>query len=325
MKTPYVSTALANAFSKKERTTIFVGDCLKLLKKIPNRSIDLIVSSPPYFMGKEYDRSLSVDDFKAAHKLMAPEFARILKPGGSLCWQVGFHVQNKTVLPLEYPVYDIFSAEQELVLRNRIVWTFEHGVHCSERFSGRHETVLWFTKGDKYNFNLDAVRVPQKYPGKKHYKGPRKGEFSGNPLGKNPGDVWNIPNVKANHIEKTLHPCQFPVALVQRLVRALTKKNGLVFDPFCGVASAGVAATIEGRRFLGSELESKYASVGYRRLLAAAEDEIKYRPLEKPVYEPTGREAVAQRPLHFLTGTMHDGKKIRARRQPEKRKNRRTA
>jgi adenine-specific DNA-methyltransferase len=189
-------------------------DAFKFLGDLAPNSADLIVSSPPYCMGKEYDRSLSIDDFFADHKRLAPLLVRALRSGGSLCWQVGHHVQNGVVVPLDALVYPILAAEKGLVLRNRIVWTFGHGVHASRRFSGRHETILWFTKGHDYHFDLDAVRVPQKYPGKRHYKGPNKGKWSGNPLGKNPSDVWEIPNVKSRHIEKAGHPCQFPVALV---------------------------------------------------------------------------------------------------------------
>jgi adenine-specific DNA-methyltransferase len=183
-------------------------------------------------MGKEYDTSHSIEDFKADQLHLAPLLVRALRDGGSLCWQVGHHVQNGVTVPLDAIVYPIFAAQEGLFLRNRIVWTFGHGVHASRRFSGRHETILWFTKGHDYHFNLDAVRVPQKYPGKRHYKGPKKGEWSGNPLGKNPSDVWDIPNVKSRHIEKTDHPCQFPVALVQRLIRALVPAQGFVVDPF---------------------------------------------------------------------------------------------
>ena len=130
-----------------------------------------------------------------------------------------------------------------LKLRNRIIWRFNHGLHCKKRFSGRYETILWFTKNDEYVFNLDPVRVPSKYPGKRHFKGPKRGQLSGNPLGKNPSDiwdvvqqdwedeVWDIPNVKANHPEKTEHPCQFPVELVQRCVLALTQPGGSRFRP----------------------------------------------------------------------------------------------
>ena len=110
-------------------------------------------------------------------------------------------------------------------------------------FLERYEVVLWFTKSNKYTFDLDPIRVPQKYPQKKHFKGPKKGELSGNPLGKNPSDIWDIPNVKANHIEKTIHPCQFPVELIERLVLSMTKENDWVFDPFMGVGSTAIASS----------------------------------------------------------------------------------
>jgi adenine-specific DNA-methyltransferase len=138
-----------------------------------------------------------------------------------------------------YPVF----ASLGLHLRNRIVWHFGHGLHASKRFSGRYEVILWFTKGNEYTFNLDAVRVPQKYPDKKYFKGPKKGELSGNPLGKNPSDIWEIPNVKANHVEKTIHPCQFPVELIERLVLAMTDEGDWALDPFIGVGTTALDNT----------------------------------------------------------------------------------
>jgi adenine-specific DNA-methyltransferase len=264
-------------------------------------------------MGKEYDKSSSLDDFIADHKKLAPLLVRALKDGGSLCWQVGHHVQNGVVAPLDALIYQIFSKEEKLFLRNRIVWTFGHGVHASRRFSGRHETILWFTKGHQYKFDLDAVRVPQKYPGKRHYKGPRKGEWSGNPLGKNPSDVWEIPNVKSRHIEKTEHPCQFPVALVQRLVRALPPVNGLVVDPFMGAGTSAVAAAIEGRRFSGCDSNGFYVEIARARIAKLKKSQLKHRPPDRPIYEPKGNEAVAKRPPHFKlsdAGTKENGKDL---------------
>jgi adenine-specific DNA-methyltransferase len=252
-------------------------------------------------MGKEYDRSLSVDDFIADHKRLAPLLVRALKDGGSLCWQVGHHVRNGVVVPLDALVYPIFAAQKDLFLRNRIVWTFGHGVHARRRFSGRHETILWFTKGNDYEFNLDAVRVPQKYPGKRHYKGPKKGEWSGNPRGKNPSDVWDIPNVKSRHVEKASHPCQFPVALVQRLVRALTNAGGLVVDPFVGSGTSAAAAVMEDRRFAGCDVNQSYVAYARKRVRQAETRKLKYRPLDRPIYRPSGNEAVAKRPAHFAS------------------------
>jgi adenine-specific DNA-methyltransferase len=250
-------------------------------------------------MGKEYEKTSKIEDFVKAHEALAPLLVRALRPGGSLCWQVGHHVQNGVVVPLDAIVYPIFARQKGIFLRNRIVWTFGHGVHAKKRLSGRHETILWFTKGRNYHFNLDAIRVAQKYPGKKHYKGTKKGEYSGNPKGKNPSDVWEIPNVKANHIEKTDHPCQFPVALVQRLIRALTREGGNVVDPFMGSGTSALASALEHRSFSGCDIQSKYVRSARRRIEQARKGDAKYRPIDRPIHEPTGNEAVAKRPTHF--------------------------
>jgi adenine-specific DNA-methyltransferase len=251
-------------------------------------------------MGKEYEKSNSVADFITAHNTILPEIARITRRGGSICWQVGYHIANLAAYPLDYAVFAILNKIPGITLRNRIIWTFGHGLHGTSRFSGRHETVLWFTKGSDYHFDLDAVRVPQKYPGKRHYKGPLKGQFSGNPRGKNPGDVWEIPNVKGNHIEKLDHPCQFPVGLAERLVRALCPKDGVVFDPFMGSSSTGVGATINRRRFLGAEINGKYEKLAHARLLKAHRGTVPFRPAERPLYVPSAGENVARRPEHFV-------------------------
>jgi adenine-specific DNA-methyltransferase len=251
-------------------------------------------------MGKEYEESKSVDDFIAAHKIILPEIVRITRDGGSICWQVGYHVSKQSAYPLDYPVFSILSSIQDVRLRNRVIWTFGFGMHQTSRFSGRHETVLWFTKGRDYFFDLDAVRTPQKYPGKRRYKGPKKGEFSCNPKGKNPGDVWDLPNVKAAHVEKLEHPCQFPTGLADRFVRALCPKDGIVFDPYSGTASTGVAAIVNGRRFLGAEINEKYEQVAYPRLVSAYQGTARVRSIERPVYVAGPKDAVAKRPAHFV-------------------------
>jgi adenine-specific DNA-methyltransferase len=282
-------------------TRLKLQDAFHFLSELKPNSVDLIVSSPPYCMGKEYDTSLSIEDFEADHRRLAPLLARALKEGGSLCWQVGHHIKNGVAVPLDAIVYPIFAKQEGLFLRNRIVWTFGHGLHATKRFSGRHETILWFTKGRQYRFDLNSVRVPQKYPGKRYYKGRKAGEWSGNPKGKNPSDVWDIPNVKSRHVEKTSHPCQFPVALVQRLIRALAKRRGLVVDPFMGSGSSAVAAALESRRFFGCDLNESYVTIAKQRLVQIKRGEENYRPLEVPIYQPSGNEAVATRPPHFLS------------------------
>lgn len=283
------------------RTVLFSGDCTSLIKEIPDGSLDLTVTSPNYCMGKEYENSTSIEDFVRAHEILLPQIVRVTRDGGSICWQVGYHVKEKRVYPLDYAIFAVFQTLKDVVLRNRIVWTFGHGLHSSKRFSGRHEVVLWFTKGTgDYYFDLDAVRVPQKYPGKRHYKGPNKGEFSSNPKGKNPTDVWDIPNVKANHIEKLQHPCQFPVGLPDRLVRALCPPNGLVFDPHMGTSSTGVAAVSNNRRFLGAEINENYFEISRSRLMEAHNGSALFRPADQPIHVPSKSDPVAQRPSHFI-------------------------
>ncbi len=261
------------------------GKCLDFLRTVPDAVFQLIITSPPYNIGKEYERRLDLRAYLDQQASVIRECVRCLKPEGSICWQVGNYVEGGAVVPLDTVLYPIFT-DLGLRMRNRIVWHFEHGLHCSRRFSGRYETVMWFTAGDDYVFNLDPVRVPQKYPGKKHFKGPRAGEYSCNPLGKNPGDLWIIPNVKCNHVEKTEHPCQFPVELIERFVLSLTHEGDMVFDPFLGVGTTIIAAIRHGRRGLGTETESKYVRLAQDRIRSQLSGTLRTRPMYKPVYNP---------------------------------------
>ena len=218
-------------YSADNDVTLYKGDCLSLLRQIPDGAARLVITSPPYNIGKSYEKEQNFGQYLELQKAVIAECVRITRMGGSICWQVGHHVNGHgQIIPLDMLLHPLFAEHAQkgnLRLRNRIVWHFEHGLHCRHRFSGRHETILWYSRGDKYILNLDAVRVPQKYPGKKAYKGPRRGEYSGNPLGKNPGDVWIFPNVKGRHVEKTDHPCQFPIELPARLILALTEPGDL--------------------------------------------------------------------------------------------------
>ena len=283
---------------------LIVGDSLTFLKSLDADSVDLLVTSPPYFIGKEYDISKSIEGFEQVICELLPEAERVVKTGGSICWQVGNHVHKNSILPLDHLAANAMKTTSKFRLRNRIIWMFSHGIHAKRRFSGRHETILWYTKGEDYYFDLDSVRIPQKYPGKKHYKGPKRGEFSGNPLGKNPSDfweigaVWDIPNVKANHVEKTEHPCQFPTALVRRLIRALCPKGGLVLDPFAGSGTTAIAALIEGRNCTGCDISVKYLAIAKSRLDALSAGTLRYRE-DEPIFVPTGKESVSKVPSHF--------------------------
>ena len=279
---------VASNFDPTADSILFEGDCLDLLPQVPDGFVKLIITSPPYNLGKPYEKRLNMSEYLAQQRRVIEECVRVLDDTGSLCWQVGNYVRNGEIIPLDIPLYPIF-ASLKLRLRNRIIWHFGHGLHASKRFSGRYEVILWFTKSDNYTFNLDAVRVPQKYPRKKHFKGPKKGQYSGHPLGKNPSDVWEIPNVKANHVEKTIHPCQFPVELVERLVLALTDEGDWVLDPFVGVGTTAIASLMHGRKAIGAEIISEYVQIARERIRLAEKGELRVRPMERPIYDPEAR------------------------------------
>lgn len=259
---------------------------LDFMRDLPNGHMKLIVTSPPYNIGKTYERRDPLETYLQQQEVVINACVRLLHERGSICWQVGNHIaKNSEVIPLDILLYPIFK-KAGLTLRNRIVWHFEHGLHCEKRFSGRYETILWFTHQDSYDFHLDAVRVPSKYPGKKHFKGPKAGQLSGNPLGKNPGDLWVIPNVKANHVEKTEHPCQFPVELVERLVLALTGPGDAVFDPYMGAGSAAIAAIKHGRAAYGCDIVPRYVEIARERVAQYEAGVLRTRPMDRAVYDP---------------------------------------
>lgn len=303
-------------------------DALSFLKKQADESVDLVITSPPYNIGKEYEVATSLSAYLEHIKPVLIEMKRVLSPKGSICWEVGNYINptNSEVYPLDMYYYPIFK-EMGLQLRNRIVWHFGHGLQCEKRFSGRYETILWFTKTDDYTFNLDDVRIPSKYPGKRHYKGKNRGKLSGNPKGKNPEDlweatvdrlyddwdcgIWDIPNVKSQHPEKTIHPCQFPVELVERCVLALTNENDTVYDPFAGVGSSLLAALKNNRKALGTELVPEYVEIGNQRISKLKNDLLKTRPIYQRIYEPSGNDKLSTYPAEWLENRLAQIQQIR--------------
>lgn len=290
--------------------TIENGNCLKVLKKYEGGKFDLIITSPPYNIGKSYEVKTTIEQYLETQEEIIQELIRTLSNRGSICWQVGNYIDRGEVFPLDIFYYQIFK-KFGLKLRNRIIWHFGHGLHASNRFSGRYETILWFTKSDDYIFNLDDVRVPSKYPGKRHFKGPNKGKLSGNPKGKNPSDIWeivikdwenelwNIPNVKSNHPEKTGHPCQYPIELVERCVLALTDKNSWVLDPFNGVGSTVIASLKNERNAIGIDREKEYCKIAEQRIKQLKEGNLKLRPINKPIHKPSKKDKIAQIPKEW--------------------------
>ena len=300
---------ISDHFSQDKSIILNYSDAQDFLKTIPTNSIMLTITSPPYNIGKEYELETSLDEYLEKQRKIISEVVRVTHERGNICWQVGNYLKKgqREILPLDIYFYNLFK-EHDLQLRNRIIWHFGHGLHASKRFSGRYETILWFTKSNNYIFNLDSIRVPAKYPGKRHYKGKNKGKPSGNPLGKNPSDVWEflaeewekeiweIPNVKANHTEKTIHPCQFPVELVERCLLALTNENDFILDPYCGVGSSLIAGIKNHRKVIGCDYHREYINIAKDRITKFQKGELKIRPIGKSIHKPSGKEKVTQVP-----------------------------
>jgi adenine-specific DNA-methyltransferase len=308
-----IKEPLFDYLDKEIKYKILNGDAFKELEKVEDKQFDLIITSPPYNIGKEYETKKSIEEYLRTQERIIELLIGKLSDRGSICWEVGNYIEFSEVYPLDIFYYQIFK-KLKLKLRNRIIWHFGHGLHSSKRFSGRYETILWFTKTDKYIFNLDAVRVPSKYPGKRHFKGPNRGKPSGNPNGKNPSDIWeivqkdwenelwNIPNVKSNHPEKTIHQCQFPIELVERCVLALTKeKESWVLDPFAGVGSTIIGTIKNNRNAIGIEREKKYCQIAEERIADLKDGKLKMRPINKPIHTPSKNDKVAQVPTEWLS------------------------
>jgi adenine-specific DNA-methyltransferase len=293
---------LTGNYQSDANVTFYHGDRLDLIQQIVKAGdkAELIVTSPPYNVGKEYEERVPLELYVEDQARTITSCVEILSDSGSICWQIGHYIEGKgrakEAYPLDLVLYPIFK-DLGLKLRNRIVWHFGHGLHETIRFSGRHETILWFTRDtEDYTFNLDPIRVPQKYPGKRAYQGKNKGKPSGNPKGKNPSDIWDMPNVKSNHVEKTGHPCQYPVAMIERLVLGMTNPGDLVFDPYIGVGTTAVASVLNSRRAAGSDIEQGYLDIAIERTIKASRGELKTRPLNKPVYQPTDSLSLAKIP-----------------------------
>jgi len=301
---------ISDTFDQKSQLVVLQADTTEACRALPKATFSLIITSPPYNIGKVYEQQVGLARYLEWQTTVIEQLIPLLKPSGSLCWQVGNYVDQGEVFPLDIHFYPIFKR-LGLKLRNRCIWHFGHGLHASRRFSGRYETLLWFTLSDRYTFNLDDVRVPSKYPGKTHHKGDKRGQPSGNPLGKNPSDfweflaeewatgVWEIPNVKSNHCEKTIHPCQFPVELVERCVLAMTNEDDWVLDPFAGVGTTLIAAARRNRRAVGIEREPEYCEIARRRIAQLCAGALRVRQLGRPVHTPSGREKVTQLPLQW--------------------------
>jgi adenine-specific DNA-methyltransferase len=243
---------------------LWQGDALELLARVPGGSAQLVVTSPPYNIGKPYEPRRTVDEYVAWCSCWLSEISRILTPTGAAWVNVGYTPVpgHGTAVPIPYLLWPHLG---NLHLIQEVVWHQTNGVACRRRLSPRNEKLLWLVRDPSaYVFNLDGIRDPNvAYP---HQR--RHGKLRCNPLGKNPGDLWTIPRVVAGRRtpERTSHPAQMPLALAERLITACSDPGDLILDPFAGSASTLVAAERLGRGGWGFELRADYCEVAGERL-----------------------------------------------------------
>lgn len=241
-----------------EINKLYNGNSIELMKSLESESIDLIVTSPPYNAGKEYENELTLNEYKEFAQAWVSEIRRILKPNGSFWLNVGYMKLGKNeTLPLTYLYYPLIN----IPLIQEIVWHYEGGMSYKKRFTHRTERWMWFSKNpDKLTFNLDDVRDITLN---------RTVDKRNHPLGKNPTDYWYFDRVVSGTgkvSEKTAHPCQYPEKMIERIIKACSNKNDLVFDPFMGSGTTAVVSKRLNRNYIGFELNEEYIKIANERI-----------------------------------------------------------
>ncbi|AUB84558.1 DNA-methyltransferase [Candidatus Thiodictyon syntrophicum] len=248
-----------------DEVAIFQGDCLELMRQLPPKMIDLAVTSPPYNIGKEYEDVLSQTQYLDWCESWIKQIHRITKSDGAFWLNLGyFGIPGKgRAIPIPYFLWN----RTPFFLIQEIVWNYGAGVACRSMFSPRNEKFLWYVKDAmSYCFNLDEIRDPDvKYPNQK-----KNGKLKCNPLGKNPTDVWQFPKVTSGRDrsseERTPHPAQFPLAVIERIIKCSSNEGDVILDPFLGSGTTAEAALRHGRKVIGFEIDPSYVQIASRRI-----------------------------------------------------------
>lgn len=257
--------ALGTPYYQNEHFLLYNRDCLASMRELAGNSIDLTVTSPPYNIGKEYEKIAQLADYMRWCQDWISEIHRITKQNGAFWLNLGYlSIPNKAkAIPIPYLLWD----KIDFFLVQEIVWNYGAGVAGKKFFSPRNEKFMWYVKDENnYVFNLDNVRDPNvKYPNQK-----KNGKIKVNSLGKNPTDVWEFPKVtsgsKRSSKERTSHPAQFPLSVIDRIVKACSNQNSVILDPFIGSGTTAVAALSLDRKIVGFELRKDYCDLTVNRI-----------------------------------------------------------
>lgn len=251
-----------------------ISECVETLKNMPKKSVNTIVTSPPYNLDKKYglyDDNQSFSDWEALINDVAETAFDVLTDNGSFLLNISPipNKKNKEIIPLDAIAYFIFK-KHGYALRNSIVWHFNNMQNCTNRLSGRWESILWFVKDiNNYQFNLDDIRIPYITKNDKRLDG----------TGRNPTDTWNfdipesdfwyfdrVNNMTKNKLGISEHPCIFPTPMIERIIKMTTKEGEVILDPFLGSGTTLIAAQNLGRTGLGIEIDPGYAPIIIKRV-----------------------------------------------------------
>jgi adenine-specific DNA-methyltransferase len=260
-----VASAGATSGDRSAAAIVVCAEAIEFLRTLPSESVNLVLTSPPYNIGKPYERAKPVDEYVAWCCLWLAELWRVCRPDASVWLNLGYMpVPGRgTAVPITYLLWEKLPFH----LVQEVVWHYRAGVACRKRFSPRNEKLLWLVKNPNvYAFDLDAVRCRDvRYPNQR-----RHGRLRCNPAGRNPSDVWEIPKVTAGagraSRERTAHPAQMPLELAERVVRACSRPGDVVLDPFAGSGTTAVAALLHGRNVIAIELDPTYSAIAEQRV-----------------------------------------------------------
>mgnify|MGYP006426485137 FL=1 len=260
-----IKSILGTPEYEEGKVAIYNMDCIKGMSMIPKELIDLTITSPPYNIGKEYEEISALDDYILWCENWIKEIHRITKENGAFWLNLGYLIvpEKGHSVPIPYLLWD----KTPFFFLQEIVWNYAAGVACRKTYSPRNEKLLWYVKNLKnYTFNLDDVRDPNvKYPNQK-----KNGKLRCNPLGKNPTDVWQIKKVTSgknrSSAERTPHPAQFPLEMVERIIKSSSNEGELILDPFMGSGSTAECALRNNRFVIGFELNKEYVSYAQQRI-----------------------------------------------------------
>lgn len=260
-----VEGVLGRPVCSGNRYAIYNMDCVEAMALLPSELIDLTLTSPPYNIGKEYEKPLPLDQYVEWVHSWIVEIHRVTKPHGAFWLNLGYvEIPGRArALPLPYLIWD----RVPFFLIQEVVWNYGAGVAARHSLSPRNEKLLWYVKNaEQYVFNLDAIRDPNvAYPNQK-----KNGKLRCNTSGKNPSDVWQIAKVTSgtnrSSPERTPHPAQFPLDLVDRVVKGTSNSGDLVLDPFMGSGSTAESCLRNGRVAVGFEMRADYCRVAGERL-----------------------------------------------------------